>query len=406
MSAAKPTRQILEEALVRDPDDLATHAAYADLLQEEGDPRGEFVRVQLALEDESKPPDEREQLQRREKELLDRHGRDWLGGLGEFLIGQRDVPEWARQRGAVYRVRFARGWPDDIDVPNLTFDAARALAAADGLRLLRRLTIGETGYTDLADLNPEQRAALEGVETGENGIDFAPLLRARQLGNVRVFRLGVEVDEEDEMYNCRTVGTGVATLLRAMPRLEELYLLAHDTDPAAVFALPLPRLRVFQFYHEGGVLPLERLAANPSLTRLEVLKVHPGHSFHFEGSYLPLDRVHPLLHSPHLPALAHLQLRAADLGCTGAGELARSGLLGRLKSLDLRYGTIGDIGARILAACPDLRRLETLDLRNNWLSDAGTDELRRALAGSPVRLEVGGQNEPGSSDYLYSGDAE
>jgi uncharacterized protein (TIGR02996 family) len=44
-------REALEAALVENPDDLAAHRAYADHLMELGDPRGEFIQVQLALED-------------------------------------------------------------------------------------------------------------------------------------------------------------------------------------------------------------------------------------------------------------------------------------------------------------------------------------------------------------------
>ena len=51
-------RAALEDAIAANPDDRAAHSAYADLLTEEGDPRGEFIAVQLALEDESLPPAE------------------------------------------------------------------------------------------------------------------------------------------------------------------------------------------------------------------------------------------------------------------------------------------------------------------------------------------------------------
>src|SRR5262249_54958968 len=64
--ANSPLRRALEEALAADPEDVATHAAYADLLMERGDPldaaRGELVRVQLALEDPACPPEERDAL--------------------------------------------------------------------------------------------------------------------------------------------------------------------------------------------------------------------------------------------------------------------------------------------------------------------------------------------------------
>src|SRR5262249_52405588 len=55
-------RAALEEAILAHPEDRASHAAYADLLTEEGDPQGEFVSVQLALEDESLPAPERQRL--------------------------------------------------------------------------------------------------------------------------------------------------------------------------------------------------------------------------------------------------------------------------------------------------------------------------------------------------------
>src|SRR4051794_40635856 len=59
--------EALEAELAANPDDLATHMAYADYLQEQGDPRGEFIRVQLALEDPAKPPAERTKLQQQEQ---------------------------------------------------------------------------------------------------------------------------------------------------------------------------------------------------------------------------------------------------------------------------------------------------------------------------------------------------
>ena len=49
-----PLRAALESALAENPDDLASHMAYADLLVDEGDPRGEFIQVQLAFEDSSR----------------------------------------------------------------------------------------------------------------------------------------------------------------------------------------------------------------------------------------------------------------------------------------------------------------------------------------------------------------
>ena len=52
-------REAFEQAILDNPNDLASYSAYSDWLQEQGDPRGEFIRVQLALEDESRPAPER-----------------------------------------------------------------------------------------------------------------------------------------------------------------------------------------------------------------------------------------------------------------------------------------------------------------------------------------------------------
>src|SRR4051812_30092601 len=51
LGSATPLQRALEEAVLSKPDDLAAHSAYADLLMEQGDPRGEFIQAQLALED-------------------------------------------------------------------------------------------------------------------------------------------------------------------------------------------------------------------------------------------------------------------------------------------------------------------------------------------------------------------
>src|SRR5205823_9693190 len=80
VEATTGLRQVLEEALVDNPDDLAAHMALADWLSEQADPtaraRGEFIQVQLALEEPSRPAEERQRLRRWEAELLRRHGDD------------------------------------------------------------------------------------------------------------------------------------------------------------------------------------------------------------------------------------------------------------------------------------------------------------------------------------------
>src|SRR5262249_32543151 len=106
-------RDALEAALVEDPDDLATHRAYADYLQEQGDPRGEFIQVQLALEDPTRTIEERRELERRERELLAEYEREWLGVLADELLEPVEESSESHTKSArPYEIRFVRGWLD------------------------------------------------------------------------------------------------------------------------------------------------------------------------------------------------------------------------------------------------------------------------------------------------------
>src|SRR5204862_5665780 len=125
----------LEAALVAHPDEVAAHSAYADLLTEEGDPRGEFVQTQLALEDATRPKADRDALRRREAALLKAHAREWLGDVGRYLVGA-----WSGE-DKPYHYRFARGWLDFVRTLPVPEALVAALAKAPEARLLRRLEV-------------------------------------------------------------------------------------------------------------------------------------------------------------------------------------------------------------------------------------------------------------------------
>src|SRR5262245_8175504 len=113
-------RSALETALRENPDDLAAHMAYGDYLAEEGDPRGEFIQVQIALEDPSRSAEERKRLRQREQELLSRHLADWVGSAHVlFTLGDshwiESGPFGLQYIDANrYRYRFARGWLESM----------------------------------------------------------------------------------------------------------------------------------------------------------------------------------------------------------------------------------------------------------------------------------------------------
>jgi hypothetical protein len=223
----------------------------------------------------------------------------------------------------------------------------------------------------------------------------------------------IQPDGKEEQYpNCHTPGDLAYHLVKQMPNLEELYLLAYHVDANKIFPLPMPNLRILQLYHSTSY-PLDRLAANKSLTSLTTLLCHP-HAMEFddeeEGAYIRLAHLRAICRSPHLQALTNLRLRLTDFGDAGAKEIVESGILKRLKVLDLQGGCITDAGAKLLAGCPDLKNLEFLNLRRNALTKAG----EKAIKAVGVKADVSDQHnqvsgEFGGGDipeYLFEGDIE
>jgi uncharacterized protein (TIGR02996 family) len=377
-TVASPLRKSLESALVENLDDLASHSAYADHLTEQGDPRGEFIQVQLALENPSLTAQERKKLQKRERELLKQHEREWLGALAPLLLDQ-EINEWKQQYDLYHKFTWRRGWVDTLRIQTLSSTMAQAIVAGkDQLRLLRELR-------------------LFGHDNDEPGLPT--LLTGTYFGNIRVFQLGA--DNEGSFMP----GQDMLTFVKRMPLLEELNTYARRVDTAALFRHALPHLRKLTVYHLHEY-PLEILAANKSLTNLTHLSLWP-HALEVddEAAYITPKGAQALFRSPHLKNLTHLQLRNSDTGDEGIKTLIQSGMLQRLKTLDLYGGRITDEGARVLAACADLKHLESLNVGSNMIGSAG----QAALRATRVKIEFGEQYDPNNMDergYLWEGDCE
>src|SRR5205807_679974 len=157
-----------------------------------------------------------------------------------------------------------------------------------------------------------------------------PLLRSPYLGNVRRFHLGhVEtVDDFNHWEGSYTLGIAAADLIAKMPRIEEISLWTRGVKMNLLFALPMPHLKRLQIHHMNRVHPLEKLAANETLTNLTHLMFHPHYQEDW-GSYIPSAQVEALLRSPHLKSLEHLQRRLSDLGDDGIRLIIDSGILER-----------------------------------------------------------------------------
>jgi uncharacterized protein (TIGR02996 family) len=382
--AAASDAEAFERALAANPDDVAARSAYADYLTERGDPRGEFMQVQLALEDESLPKAERDRLKKQEKALLKAHEADWLGSLAPFLLDQNPPKqEWRRNERITYR--FRRGWLDDLEIPRLGVELTRALNRCREARFLRRLHVHSNAYEFPAGSGDIPEYADGTFAPGPDlpaGVDhyvvaYHLLAKFPHFAAVRVLHLGNSITETyDDSDQCHTEGDVAYHYVKQMPNAEEVYLLAHNVDTNKLFALPMPRLRVLQVFHARNY-PVEKLAANKTLTNLTHLLLQP-HAPDEDEPYLRLRHLRAVCRSPHLPKLTHLAFRFTDAGDPGVEEIVSSGLLKRLTVLDLTGGCVTDEGARRLAASADVKSLNRLALDTNALTKTGIDALKKA----------------------------
>jgi uncharacterized protein (TIGR02996 family) len=414
---ATPERMALEAGLAAHPDELAAHSAYADFLTEEGDPRGEFIQVQLALEDPARTKAERTALKKRETALLQRHAGEWMGDVGRFLAGPWSGPN------KPCNYRFARGWLDYARVSSFPDAILSALTRAPEARLLRHLEVVYDMRFHPFEYDPFYRWALDHLRKGEARDPGAQpydalryLAEPPGLTNLRTLKFGFSDDHprgpsHTTMWDPFEHAT-VALLLDVLaktPRLEELYLNTNLSRIDTLFRSPaLAPLRVFQYYYGVGTYgatgraaaatyPLGALARNKALSNITTLRFHPGRDGRVE-----LDEFAALLRSKNLPNLRHLQIHGTTFGDEGAERIVGSGILKRLKTLDIAYGDLTDAGAAALAACPDLKNLEVLDVSLNSLSEVGVEELED----TGVRVVADGQHGEGETDYLSEVDWE
>jgi hypothetical protein len=249
------------------------------------------------------------------------------------------------------KYELSRGWVTRVNVGQLVVRKARALIAAPQLRLVRELFVGDVYYatdgeyyeTDDDDVDYSQLGGFED-HPGQQALVPWPQLRY-----IRHFHWGWPVTEGYEAaprFSCLISGGRVLQCVEQMRDIEELLLFAHVSpdDIERLVALPMPNLRTFQHYH-GWEYHLDKLAANPTLGRLERLLCHPRSArLTQHEAFIRLEHLWAVCRSPHLKALTHLRLRLTDFGDLGASEIVNSGIMRRLKILDLRHGCMTDEG--------------------------------------------------------------
>jgi uncharacterized protein (TIGR02996 family) len=389
-------------AIAADPEDDEPRIVYADWLLQAGDPRGELIAVQCALERSRTP-----ELAARERVLLERHEAEWLARAG-LAAGEGRL-----HRGFIERVEAS---------------AARVAASIDRiveLPCLRSLrTAVEWGGSDadlamIADrLRHRMPAAFEHMM-----IDRRLAWDAKHTDEVK--REGARIElHVDEPARAPAATAVFEAMLANNPQLAEIGIslcgrgrVGIDDLVARLGALgPRPGVRTFdvQFAnvaardwvqwivtHRLG----ELLATYPELARLtlpmaelwldELSHAHlrelslgwlggapygPSDSMVWGAGPAPRGSGLTHLRRARLPALEQLSIDfqydwyigwlADDIAalCEAAG-------MPRLSRLALRYSLLGDEICGLLPGAPFAPQLEVLDLTAIEVSDAGARSL-------------------------------
>jgi uncharacterized protein (TIGR02996 family) len=344
------------------PDDDAPRLVFADWLDEEGDPRGRFIRVQLALAELPDGDPARRRLQAEEQTLLDAHRDEW------------EAPFRGLATGFVFR----RGFVEELNVEARQFlRAAGELFAASPVRHVHLLDVSDSLPAVLQSPYLGRLSALtvHGQHVGE------PLARAvarsEYLSGLRKLALTRNRLGDD--------AAGQLALAPNLANLEELDLGENEigeTGARALAASPhLGKLRVLDVRgNRFGPAGAEAVAGSERLASIQRLGL--------AGNDVGLPRLLALPGAHHL-----LRIPALDLAGNGLTPASLQAILHRpagaegavrLRELDVSFKELGDAGARLVANCPHLAKLTLLRLANCDIRDDGA----RALAGSPHLNEV------------------
>ena len=259
-----PHEPFLEAIIETADDDLTPHLIYADWLMERGDPLGEFIHVQLQLEDPQVPLRRRPGLQQRERQLLAHNVRGWLGELTPFLIDQRLHGARSPGRTQNYTYEFRRGQLAEISVQTFDLEFGAALRKSWRCRLLRELRIWTSAPQPKdVEIDKERFSAL--VNHGLSTLYHAPFHSLREFA--------FEQDAPD------TLPLGTQDMLRYsdMPRLRHLHVDGYFQAPTLAQRLPsLRSLRTGQGVATHCVVDLDTVGLIDQLDSIQLPGLSPA----------------------------------------------------------------------------------------------------------------------------------
>jgi len=353
-------RRAFIEAVREDPEDDFPRLVFADWLDEQGDPLGEFIRVQCELADLSEADDPRRHasLKVREDELLKAHQKSWAGEIEEAV-----------KSGIVDGYRFERGLVEQLSMEADAFieHGERLVDHAPGLVTLR-LKEHTNRFKEFINLPVMQRVLrLVFTQWEVTRDDLLDLKKSKQLSQLRGLNL----------TGClKTIGAvRQLPMLKNLPALTELSLsgtqgfeeLLLEVTEAPLFA----QLEHVDLSRCFGNVSFGQALAGLSTDRLRTLKIRNNH--------VTTELIRDL---GKFSNLEHLEMTQTRFSIHIANELGKLKNLARLRFLSvgqyLLHGKPVDKAVKNLVNSPLVENLEVLIIVSNF----GIDGLQ-SIAQSP-----------------------
>ncbi|MFT3712467.1 MAG: WGR domain-containing protein [Archangium sp.] len=355
---APPRNADLEAAMFDALDDAAPALVYADWLQSNGNPWGELISVQYALE--KKPKDKA--LKKREATLLK-----------DLPLPHKDLGTVSWRRGCIDAIHFfnEQDWMDNgYDVLPL----ARGLFDLPHCGGLRELRTGVIRW----DSNTED---VPNVLAEAAKRPFASRVKRLFLGDIPD---NVDMDHH-------TIGD-VRKVSKQFPGLTELKLhsgAASWSGPTnfEFGPLALPKLKTLIIETCGLTSKRAKQLTDSTLPELESLEVWVGSPEHSANA--KLKDLAPILEGKKFPKVTKLGLMNNEFSNELAAALVKSPIAARLESLSLSMGVLSESGVKALCAgASAFPKLKTLDVSDSYVVAADVKALKKAFA----KLEVIAKN--------------
>lgn len=352
------------------PDDLP-RLIYADWLEEQGNPRAEFIRVQCAMARLHRLDPAFQPLAERSQALLRAHGPNWFSGLQRSFRGP--MPHYLTRRGFAEELQLDLNWLSER-MDRTGFSVVRSLPDVLGVRVRELASQGpllpelaEDVFHAFPSLNFSLNFLGDAWFAALFACDAPPLLRELNLNSTLAGLRTAQALAESPWLNGLTALNLGANVLGD----EGLDRLVRSPHPVQLSHLNLSNCGITD---EG----LELLVDSTLLPQLAVLDL--------SGNRIEGDGVATLAETPAAANLRHLLLGGNDLGEESLLVLTESEHLSRLEVLDLSgvhppgpltTNPFEEFG-RLLADASRLPSLRVLDLRVEWMLPARHRWDRRA----------------------------